>query len=243
MNDDFHVTAGEFQGPLDVLLALIEKRKMHISDVSLAEITDSYMDYMQTLEDGSHKDIADFVLVAATLMLIKSLALLPSLQITPEEESSIHDLEDRLREYQKIKDRARFIAQRFGNPTFFPRGEMKQRDIVFSPSRDLSSASLRDALLGALHSIPKKQVLPKKVIEKIISLEEVVNRLVSRVQDAFSLRFHEFAAGSGKKADVIVSFLAMLELVRRGALLASQNKHFGEIELQTNQPDTPRYGI
>lgn len=242
MNDDFHVTAGEFQGPLDVLLSLIEKRKLHVSTVSLASVTDSYMEYMKGLENAAYKDIADFVLVAATLMLIKSLALLPSLQITPEEESSIHDLEDRLKEYQKIKDRARVLAARFGPPAFLPRGEIKAREVVFSPSKDLSGESLKDALWGALRAIPKKEIVPRAIISKVMSLEEMVTRLASRVQESFSLRFNEFASGASSRVEVIVSFLAMLELVRRGALLASQAEHFGDIELQTGEANVPRYG-
>ena len=243
MNDDFHVQAGEFEGPLDVLLHLIEKRKLHVSDVSLVSVTDSYMEYMKSLENEPYKDMADFVLVAATLMLIKSLALLPSLQVTPEEESSIHDLEERLRQYQKVKDHAVLLSRRFGDKTFLPRGEIKSREVVFAPSRDLSSENLKNALWGALSTIPKKESVPRAIISKVVSLEEVVSRLVSRVQENFSLRFNDFAADSKNRVELIVSFLAMLELVRRGALLANQSEHFGDIELQTGVPAVPRYGV
>ena len=247
MNEDFLVSAGEFEGPLDLLLSLIEKRKLHISDVSLAEITDAYMQYIEAFEAGeekeSHKDMADFVFVAATLMLIKSLALLPSLQPTPEEESAIHDLEDRLQEYAKIKERARLLAERFGPLAFLPRGELKAKSIVFAPSNDLSLSALRDALLASLASIPKKELLPKRVIQRIVSLEEVVSNLISRVQENFSLRFRDFTGGTAAKVDVIVSFLAMLELVRRGAVLATQAEHFGEIDLQVGEASVPRYGM
>ncbi len=243
MNDDFHVIAGEFTGPLDVLLSLIEKRKLHISDVSLADVTDGYMEYMKSLEDEPFRDIADFVLVAATLMLIKSLSLLPSLQVTPEEESAIHDLEDRLKLYAEVKEQAKLLGERFGEPTFFPRGEVKNKEVVFAPSRDMSGQGLFAAIMAALHSIPSKVTTPRAIINKVISLEEMVTRLATRVQDSFSMSFKDFTKGNANRVEVIVSFLAMLELVRRGALLASQAEHFGDIELQTGVAHVPRYGV
>mgnify|MGYP001582331328 FL=1 len=94
----------------------------------------------------------------------------------------------------------------------------------------------------ALKAIPRKEVVPRAIINKVISLEEVVSKLVNRVQENFSLRFKDFTAGNTNRVEVIVSFLAMLELVRRGALLASQAEHFGDIELQTNEATVPRYG-
>ena len=85
MPDDFKVKVGEFEGPMELLLNLIEEKKLHISQVSLATVADGFIDHLRLVDGENKKEIADFVLVASTLMLIKSLSLLPSLATTPEE--------------------------------------------------------------------------------------------------------------------------------------------------------------
>src|SRR3989344_1126361 len=104
MQSDYHIKTEAFQGPLDLLLQLIEKRKLHINDISLAHITDDYLAHIAGLETFPLKEAAHFILVASTLVLIKSRSLLPSLSLTDEEEGDIKDLERRLKEYKRIKE-------------------------------------------------------------------------------------------------------------------------------------------
>ena len=103
MPEDFKVRVGEFEGPLELVLDLIEKRKMHISDVSLSQVADEFIEYIKSFEEFPIADSADFILVASTLLLIKSKSLLPNLQLTEEEQGSIEDLENRLASYKNIK--------------------------------------------------------------------------------------------------------------------------------------------
>jgi segregation and condensation protein A len=103
MSDKFLVKTEAFEGPLDLLLHLIEKRKLLINEVSLIKITDDYIEYIQSHDNISLKNNAHFILVASTLVLIKSKSLLPTLELTREEEQDIEDLEARI--YQRLNPR------------------------------------------------------------------------------------------------------------------------------------------
>jgi len=120
MDKDFKVKVGEFEGPLDLLLNLIEKRKLHITQVSLAQVADDYINYLQGSDRGENlNDMANFILVASTLMLIKSLALLPGLQLTESEKSDVEELESRLKKLQKIRALSQNIKELFGRKISF----------------------------------------------------------------------------------------------------------------------------
>ena len=99
MDNEYQVKTHIFEGPLDTLLSLIEKRKLFINDISLSKVADDYIAYIKSLENFPIADSAHFILIASTLVLIKSKSLLPNLTLSEEEEHSIEDLEARLREY------------------------------------------------------------------------------------------------------------------------------------------------
>ncbi|HNZ55539.1 MAG TPA: segregation/condensation protein A, partial [Candidatus Paceibacterota bacterium] len=134
---NFEVKIGEFEGPLDLLLSLIEKRKMHISDVSLAQVADDYISYLRSFDNLPMDNTANFILIASTLMLIKSLSLLPGLAVTEEEKESIEDLENRLKHYQRIKELSLHIKARFGQNVIFGREPSRESVIVFSPTDEI----------------------------------------------------------------------------------------------------------
>jgi len=248
MPDDFKVKVGEFEGPLDLLLSLIEKRKLHISQVSLAQVADDYINYLKEAGDGSMDEMANFIVVASTLMLIKSLALLPGLQLTEEEKSNVEDLENRLKRYQQIRDLSLHIKERFGQQIIFNQGEKQEELIVFAPTRDLSLERLVLAVKNLVTNLPIKEKLPQAIIKKVISLEEVISNLAKRVEQAIKLSFSDFVGGlstdkAGKKdkINVIVSFLGMLELVKQGVIEIEQKAHFAEIEMENKNIGIPRY--
>src|SRR3989338_7017919 len=114
MDSEYYVKTHIFEGPLDTLLSLVEKRKLFISDISLAQVADDYIAYIKSLEDFPIADSAHFILIASTLVLIKSKSLLPTLTLSEEEEHNIEDLEKRLAEYQKYKELSRHLRERFG---------------------------------------------------------------------------------------------------------------------------------
>src|SRR3954463_13221764 len=110
----YKVKVSQFEGPLDLLLNLIEKRKLFINEISLARIADDYIAYVQQLGSFPIAESAQFILIASTLLLIKSKSLLPTLHFSLEEEASVEDLENRLKLYQRVPNLTVHIKDRFG---------------------------------------------------------------------------------------------------------------------------------
>lgn len=237
----FHVKTQSFQGPLDLLLELIEKRKLFINDISLSSIADEYISHANTSTEISLKDTANFIFIASTLVLIKSRSLLPALSLTDEEEGDIEDLKNRLKMLQEIKRLSEHVQGHFGKNIIFPRGEIKQKQAVFAPSGDLTLDNLFLARGGVLANLPIKEITPKAALRKMISLEEVMTRLSERIAREIKLSFRNFSGSQKEKEGIIVSFLAVLELIKRGAIAASQEEEYGDIELESRQIDVPRY--
>ena len=115
----FTIKTQSFEGPLDLLLELIEKRKLFIGDIALAKVTDDFISHIKQFENMPMGESAHFILVASTLLLIKSKALLPGLSLTEEEQGDIHDLETRLKIYKRIKDASKDIETLFGKDVIF----------------------------------------------------------------------------------------------------------------------------
>ena len=229
----FTVKHPQFEGPLELLLDLIEKRKLFVSDIALSQVTDDYIAHVRSLQDFPLADSAQFILVASTLLLIKSKSLLPTLDLTTEEKADIKDLERRLALYQKFREISRGLQAVFGKKFLFPRNE-RHMDPVFSPDESMTVGNLSEAIQRVLTSLPKKEFLPKVLVDKVISLEEMIGRLTERVTSSLRMSFREFSgAGKEGKVNVIISFLAMLELVKQGMIQVVQERHFDDITMET----------
>ena len=245
--ENYQVKMEIFQGPLDLLLHLIEKRKLHICDISLLKITDDYIAYLKKIEKFSIKDSVDFVLTASILMLIKSKSLLPTLDLTMEEEQSIDELEKRLKEYQKIKRLSSHIKNRFGKNISFPRQLSKNIEPIFSPDKNIKIHSVLLSIKNILNNLPKKVLSPKVLIDKVISLEKMIENLTNKIKTSLNMSFKKFSGmknddfSKKDKINVVVSFLAMLELVKQGAIVARQTCQFGDIDMQTQEVELPNY--
>jgi len=234
-----------FEGPLDLLLDLVTKRKLFVNDVSLAQVTDDFIHYLEEHEEFPIGESAEFIVVASTLMLIKSRSLLPMIKLTDEEEESIHDLEDRLTLYAKVKTLAAGLKSIFGKQIIFEKTPSKNPTIVFSPDSKTDTGNLLLALERVIESLPKKELLPKVVVQKVISLEEMIEKLAERISQASKINFKDFHGAKGKlthekKVSIIVGFLAMLELVKRGAIRVTQDDR-GNIEMESEAVGTPVY--
>ena len=234
---EFIVKTEKFEGPIELLLDLIESRKLAINEVTLSEVADDFMGY--TKENGglSLEDTTNFVIIASTLLLIKSMSLLPGFELSAEEEESVSDLKRRLATYQVIKDIAVQIKNNYGRQViFFRQAETNETIPVFSPADDLTLVNLAEAARALIADLPKKETLPETEVKKVISLEEMIEKLTERIKKNIEMKFSEFTdINREKKIIIILSFLALLELVKRGALAASQQGHFSEIELKTLQ--------
>lgn len=242
MIEVFKVSQEAFEGPLDLLLNLIEKHKLSISQVSLAKVADDFISYVNSRQDFPVAEGADFVLIASTLVLIKSKSLLPNLELSPMEQGSIEDLETRLKLYRRIKDASKGVKELFGSrPMFFPND--RKIEPVFSPHSSITVSSLIASVRGLISALPKFEKLSKAIVQKVMSLEEMMKNLSERITSNLKMSFRDFSGmGKKEKVHVIVSFLALLELVKQGAIRVIQEKHFSDITLENDgEIGTPRY--
>lgn len=232
----YSVKQEKFEGPLDVLLNLVEGEKLSINEISLATVTDGFITYLKDLQSKGDVDqemLAEFLVVASQLLLIKSRSLLPEFQISSEEEESILELETRLAEYKRLKELARKIGTlSLGGQKSFSREAWAGETVVFLPPKRVTAKVLSSAFAGLLRSIPKVEKLIQEKIKKVVSLEEKIKELQSILAKKFERIFSEMISGAKEKVDVIVSFLALLELTKQKFVSVEQSKLFGDITVR-----------
>lgn len=228
--ENYQIKIQQFEGPLDLLLDLIEERKFSINEISLAEVSGQYIDYLKKLPQLPRAQIASFLVAAAALILIKSKSLLPSLELTEEEEESIEDLKKRLELYKKIRRLSFHINSLYGKNIVYKREAFAGVKIGFVEPKGLKISALCAALKNLIRTFPAKETIPEKIIEKMVKLEDKIDELRQRMEKTIKTSFREFA-GIEDKIGLVVSFLAMLELVKQGIVAVVQKEHFGDIEI------------
>src|SRR3989344_5195985 len=237
--NSYRINTEAFKGPFGLLLELVEKRKLHINDLSLSEVTEDYLKYINSLGKLSPEEASSFLVVASTLLLIKSKSLLPTLDLTDQESGDIKSLEERLRLYELFTRLSIHIKNDFGRRIIFAPLERKNDVLVFLPDEQITKESMMAFAQGALGAMPKKVFLPEVEVKKVISIEEMLERLTLRIKDALKMSFREFAgqgrAGKEEKVTMIVGFLAMLELVRQGIIHANQEHDEADIIIEKRE--------
>lgn len=238
----FHIETESYQGPFELALELIEARKLLVNELALAQITDDFIAHVRAQESFPVEETANFIQIAATMLLIKSKSLIPDLPLTEEEKEDVDDLTRRLAAYEKVRDAARELGRIFGFTPMLSAGE-RVPEVLFAPSRDLSIPALEEALARVLAARAEVEELPEARVRSTVSIEEMMDRLAHRVQKALSLSFREFAGSEAQKIDVIVSFLALLELVKQGTVAAEQGENYADIQISHAAPESlaPRY--
>jgi segregation and condensation protein A len=226
---DFQIKQEKFEGPLELLVELIEREELSISEVSLAKVADDYIRYMKLLEKIDAEALAEFLVVASQLMLLKSRALVPSL-VLPEEEGSIEELEQRLREYQRLKRSALSLAARASKKERIGAREPYQGvEKIFRYSRPLDRNLLQKTFGELLSFFAKPEKLAQESLRRVLSLEERIGHIKAFLEGALTKVFSEIAAKSGDKGEIILSFLAILELAKIRFVELRQEKLFDEI--------------
>ena len=239
---DFDIKTDSYEGPLALVLDLIEARKLLVNDLALSSITDEFVSHVRGQEIFPVTDVTEFIGIAATLILIKSKSLLPDLALTDEESADVDDLKRRLEAYAKVREAASELARIYGKHVMYPAGE-RAPEVFFAPSKDLTKEALAEALARVLSAREVVEELPEKRVKPMVTIEEMMDRLAKRVQTAMNLSFKDFTGSQKEKVDVIVSFLALLELVKQGAVAAEQFDPHGDIRISHNAPSaTPHYG-
>ncbi len=235
----FLIKHEQFEGPIEVLLELIEKRKLFVNDVSLAAVTNDFVSYIQA--KGMRPDmVANFLSVAATLILIKARSLLPNLELTTEEAESITDLERRVALYSIISHISNELVRTYGKKVALG-GTGRQNAPVFAPAPKITADILPGLIDATLARVPVPVAAkPEARVFKTISISDVLATLTERMERAMQYSFNAIRVQSpdadekSQRVYTIVSFLGMLELVRRGLVAAEQENLFSDITLQKN---------
>ncbi len=238
----FAVKTEVFEGPLELLIELVEKRKLLINDISLAAVTDEYMQRVSLMQELSLPNTVQFVTLAATLLLIKSKSLLPVLELTEEEEGSIEDLTERLRQYQIYRDAAAPINVMFGHNMLYEAQYTPPREPLFVTDGYCTLDEMSEAMTRVLHNLPRETIpKAKATVRPTISLEDMMSRLQKRITQQLRTRFSDIRRDEPEHKNVIVGFLAILELFKQGDILIIQSGRFEDIHLESEKAGTPTY--
>ena len=223
----------KFEGPLQLLLELIEKERVSISEVSLAKVASEYVEYVRRLGAIHPDELAEFLVVAAQLMLIKSRSLIPHLNLSEEEEESIGELERRLEEYRRIRDRVKELKERENaGVRIHVREAFLGIPPTFFPPEGFVPEYLKSAFESFLAALPKLEKLVEERLKKVISLEEKISHIRAFLTGAIERAFSEIVKGAAERTEIIVSFLAILELARERFVDLEQGEPFGDIVIK-----------
>lgn len=239
MDATFNVQTQQFEGPLDLLLTLIQDHKLYINEISLAQVTDAYISHLERYTEHPVAETAQFVYIASTLLLIKSRSLIPNMQITEEEAVDIADLENRLKMYRIIRTTARLIGKKWNTAPLLPSQYRPVIPIHFTPG-GITLTQIHNAARHLISGFPAQTFRPEVQVATTLTIEEVVVKLHARIRKTTSLLFSEIKKG-GSKPDIIVHFLALLELIKGGVVAAEQSNTFDDIVVATDSIETPRY--
>lgn len=223
----------KFEGPLELLYDLIQRNEFAISEISLSRVSDDYLAHVRSLEEIDPEQLAQFLVVAAQLILIKSRALLPSLEIPDEDEESLEELEQRIREYARIRERAGEIRKILETRLYMrAREAFYGHNTLFFPPPRLAVADLARVFGLILDALPKKEVLVQEKIKRVLTLEEKAEHIRAFLQQSLERSFTDLVKNAKDKVEIIVSFLALLELARQKFLELKQEKLFEDISIK-----------
>ncbi len=238
-------TTEKFSGPLGLLLSLIESEEMDITEVNLAKIADDYVSYIKKLSVINPEELADFLVVAAKLLYIKSKALLPYLKIDEEENDDQGDLERQLRMYKEFILASEKIKELLGQenflfvPSFNKSRRQNEAVATFSPPKLLNTTVLQTEFWRILTELEKQQEarLPEERLEPKINIEDKIVAIKQLLFTKIKINFSQMLKNTSSRTDMIVSFLAVLELAKQHELVFEQDSLFSDIHLLSNHQD------
>lgn len=237
---EYAVRLDSFEGPLDLLLRLIERAELDITTISLAQVTDQYLAYIRQL-DTIHPDLlADFLVVAAKLILIKSRALLPQAPKPDDEEEEIgQDLVRQLEEYRRFKEASQHLREREeqGLRSFVRAAPLSVQPKGLAPG-EASLADLLAALERVLGSTPSAPV-STVVAPVLITIDDKIRAIEAALASSHRVHFSGLLMRARSRVEVVVTFLAILELIKLGKVRAEQDGPFGEIYVVAAPPPPP----
>lgn len=228
----YKVKTEKFEGPLDLLLRMIEGQEMNISDISLARIADQFVEYLEQMDNLNPAEMADFLVVAAKLLWIKSKALLPSLELEGEDGS---DLTTQLKIYKEYRDASLVIHKMILRRHFTfvrERPPLGAGDILFNPPTWLTKEKLIQVMREIIEDLEPIVRLPRGIVRSTISIQEKIQQIRDLIQKNIEIKFHTIVSKAKDKVEIIIHFLAVLELLKHRHIVVSQEKMFGEINIK-----------
>jgi segregation and condensation protein A len=229
----------KFEGPLDLLLQLVEQEELAITEVSLATVADQFVAYVR---EGKGKippeELADFLVVAAKLVYMKSRLLLPSLVADELEEGP--DLATQLRLYQQFVAASRTINKLWeSDRVSFARERRPIRSLeqTFSPPPDMTTGLLRELMQGVVDRLAPLKKMPEAAMKRVITIQDKIASLADKLRRHASFRFSTFMEHAKDKGEIVVSFLALLELVKQRVVKVAQADLFHEIDIAAHDLD------
>jgi segregation and condensation protein A len=236
----YRVALPVFEGPLDLLLHLIEREELDITEVSLAQITNQYLDYLAQLSERDPDSLADFLVVAAKLLLIKSRVLLPQppATIASDAEDVGEDLVRQLIEYKKIKEAARWLKdlEDQGLHSYIRLAGVPALDRAI----DLGDVTLDDLLVAVQQVLAVKPPVPSvdnAVAPVTITIADQMALIERETAWGRSVSFRQLLERAASRIEVIVTLLALLEMVKQLRVRMKQDRLFGEIQIARAEPD------
>ncbi|MBI5027216.1 MAG: segregation/condensation protein A [Nitrospirae bacterium] len=231
-SNPYQIKLPVFEGPLDLLLHLIKEAKIDIYDIPIAIITKQYIEYLELMKELNLEIAGEFLVIAATLIHIKSKMLLP-----PDESPSEEQAEDpraelvaRLLEYQTFKEASKTLREREDLwKNIFYRPPLDEKEIIIEPSPMLFELNLFDLLAAFKQLLEKAPEEAMEITRQTLTVKDKINLILERLEKEESIRFESLFADSYTMATLIVTFLAFLELIRLGLVKAYQEKIFGPI--------------
>ncbi len=234
--DTIKLELGEFAGPLDLLLFLIKQEQANIFDIPIARITDAYLKYIRLIEKLDIALAADFLVMAATLIEIKSKMLLPR-EIIAEDDEEIEDprkeLVDRLLEHQKFQNAAQMLYERTTvEQAIFSRGKIES---------DENNSEINATVFDLIKVFQKilarhKEEVKMEIKREEMSLSEMINSLKRRIFQTKELYLSAFFEEMQSKQELVLAFIAVLEIVRTESVKLLQENVFGDIILRVGTP-------
>ncbi len=229
----YHIKTATFEGPLELLLELIEKENLDIAELSLAHVADQYLEYIRNNENISLNNLAEFLAVASRLILIKSRALLPVISCTEEEEEEIKDLTYQLSIYKKFKEASIKLGTLFtANDASYSRESYEQATPAFYPPEGINLFDIKKYFKLVLSEIPSIEKLEEQIVAEVMTLEKKISDLQTIITRRMETYFSEVTSEASDKIEVIISFLAILEMVKQKIVHVEQGDLFEEIKLK-----------
>ncbi len=225
-----HLHLSQFDGPLSLLLSLIEEKKLEITDIALGEVTDQYLEFLDKEENCLlPEELADFLVIATRLLFMKSRSILP----TFSEDEDEGDLAHELKLYKIFLDASKVLEKIASSGIkFFEREVLFQkREIVFSPPLHLGIEDLRDSFENLLKNLEPFRNLPEKIYRRVMSLEEKIIQIRGFLEEQKRCFFSKLFLAGSSRGEIVVGFLALLELLKQEEVRVVQQTHFMEIEI------------